>query len=58
MPITHTIPKHPTDCGATLKLVLNDIKFSNENGYKLVSYEIKPSEVVLNCEPYPSKRKK
>jgi hypothetical protein len=51
MPITHTIPKHPTDINKTLGLVLDDIKFSNQNSYKLVTYEIKPDEVVLNYEP-------
>jgi hypothetical protein len=54
MPITHRIPKHPTDCDETLKLVLQNIVFCNQNGYKLVTYEIKPDEVVLNYEPYAS----
>jgi hypothetical protein len=51
MPITDTIPKHPTDCDKTLGLVLDNIVFRNNNGYKLVKYEIKPDEVVLNYKP-------
>jgi hypothetical protein len=50
MPITHTIPKHPTDSDETLRLVLDDIKFSNQNGYKLVSYQIESDKVVLNYD--------
>jgi hypothetical protein len=52
MSIPHNIPKHPTDCDESLRSVLENILFCNKNGYKLVSYEIKTNEVVLNYEPY------
>ena len=46
----HTIPKHPTNSDETLDLVLNNIVFCNLNNSKLLSYEIKPKEVVLKYE--------
>jgi len=45
-----TVPKHPLDSDATLKAVLDNIKFQNENDAKLVDSSIDANEVVLTYE--------
>lgn len=47
------VPKHPTDCDQSLRAVLDNIKFNNENDAKLVDYTIKPKEIELNYEDKP-----
>ena len=45
-----TVPKHPLDSDATLKAVLDNIKFQNENDAKLVDASIGANEVILMYE--------
>jgi hypothetical protein len=45
------IPKHPSSGDETLKAVLTDVVFRNENGRKLTRFEIQPSVVILTYEP-------
>jgi hypothetical protein len=45
-----TVPKHPHDSDATLKAVLDNIKFQNENDAILVDSSIDDDEVVLIYE--------
>ena len=51
--MTQNVPKHPTDCDETLKAVLDNVIFNNANNYHLISYEIRPNEVVLHYAPGP-----
>ena len=47
---TSRVPKHPTNPDRTLEAILEDIKFRNENGDKLVHHDIHPTEVILTYE--------
>ena len=45
-----TVPKHPLDSDATLKAVLDNIKFQNENDAKLVDSSIDANEAILRTK--------